>query len=1144
MFLAGSCIKYDEPAIRESDSITFITYLQQDRAQGTKSFSSHITGESADWSLELKTKASLVSKLEGAAYVLGYTYDESIATDQEPWDMLADAGYYFNGDELKASTSVRWGLINTDKIKIYVYTPVSIDGATVSTAGGPVISYTLPPYRNTDGTPGQTDIITAVKDVSEQEFGKTVPLTFNHALTALKFRMGFPCTVKSITISGVYNKADYTIGSGWSNHSVAEGGTYTVDFGTAGKAVAADEELITDSDVLMMIPQTLPFGNTDNPLIQVTYNDGTGDKTISSSLKRLKWEEGKLITYTIHKKASLEYIYFDLNAGCVTIQKGKYTGYVYKNNGKDLHTVTGDHQSGNNYYVYQSTNAAKHGWSGEPEAEGSTFSIPDYPLVTLDGGKTLWSDFITNNRNVEQVIKAWDDSLGAGKTNGKNGNEPLYSIQPNTQGAKGAVRDAGREVTKNYIYVKGNLGDVNMVIDNIYSSYQQPYVPARSKGSITFLPSENGNTTLVLNMIGDSRLGCIHYTNTNEGYNNGLVFEGTGSLTVADADYYRVKNNFGYEGYYSNRGCSVIGSNDNSDHAYNITINSGVIFSGATKAEYCTAIGGGGNGNSRVTINGGIVSAVASGTGTAIGGGTGVQSQGGKGEVIINNGNVYAYNHANCLNIPTSAIGGAGSEQKEGNVGHITINGGNIYAESGLGTAIGGGSSATKKGGTAYVYINDGIVVAKSLANSSGIGGGSSYTSKSSSSALNGGDAIIKIGITGKKPIVRTGSIGGGFTGAAKGKIGYADVEIHNGDIQAQFVMAASDNNRFYMKGGIIRNSYHTDNDYIHIQENGGAVYMEQGTFLMKGGDIMNCTGQNGGAVYIKGTDATTFTMNGGSISNSIADNNGGALYLEGGKVTLNGGTIKGNLAEKGNGGGVCIVGGNFDMPSGSTATIEGNAANSYNTSNCGKGGGVYVSSASSDVTVDILSGSIKGNSSDRYGGGLCVDMGTAASIAANVTVGEAAQAISSNPLVQGNKTFLEGGGLYVNGAKANITINNGEISGNYTAGYVANADVANEGGMVTLNGGNVNSVTVTYMPNGGSVSLDGASVESVSQKIVTATNSKMAVPGEFSRAGWRISRWHTRPDGDDTKGTAYATGATLNLNANVTLYAQWEPTT
>ena len=138
----------------------------------------------------------------------------------------------------------------------------------------------------------------------------------------------------------------------------------------------------------------------------------------------------------------------------------------------------------------------------------------------------------------------------------------------------------------------------------------------------------------------------------------------------------------------------------------------------------------------------------------------------------------------------------------------------------------------------------------------------------------------------------------------------------------------------------------------------------------------------------------------------------------------------------------------------------------------------------------------------------------------------------------------MEGGGLYVNGAKANITINNGLISDNYTAGYVSNPDVANEGGMVTLNGGKVKSVTVTYMPNGGSVSFEGSVVESVSQKIVTATNSKMVVPGTFSRAGWRISHWHTRPDGDDTKGTRYETGATLNLSKDETLHAQWEPTT
>ena len=765
----------------------------------------------------------------------------------------------------------------------------------------------------------------------------------------------------------------------------------------------------------------------------------------------------------------------------------------------------------------------------------------------------LWSDFITNNKIVEDVIRAWDDSLGAGKTTSRTSGTKYSYNDPNAAGAKGAVRDANREATKNNISIAGDLGVVNLIIDNIYSTFQQPYNASRSKGGITFLPTYDGNSKLIINMVGDSRLGCIHYTNRNEGFNNELVFEGTGSLTVADADYFRMENPYGLTGYYSNRGCSVIGSNDDvnkGDHAYNITINSGVLFAGATKAEYCTAIGGGGNGYSRVNINGGVVTAVASGTGTAIGGGTGVSDAGGKGYVNIRNGNIYAYNHANCLNIPTSAIGGAGSNNKQGNEGIIKIYGGNIYAESGLGTAIGGGSSATKQGGPAFVYIYDGIVVAKSLALSSGIGGGSSGTR--STSSLNGGNATIEIGSTTGNPIVRTGSIGGGQKSGKNGKIGSAKVTIINGDIQAQFVMASSPDNVFNMKGGIIRNSYHTE-EYRHIQNNGGAVYMEEGTFRMTGGTIKNCSADNGGAVYIKGTTTTSFTMVGGSIERSTAVNNGGAVYLEGGTVTLRGGSIINNLASQGNGGGICVVGGNFfmhDTTGVEAPIIENNAAYSRNHEGCGSGGGIYVASSeqnTSNIEVEILSGKIINNTSDRTGGGLSVDMASS-NRQALVSVGKDSSITVDNPLISSNRASIFGGGLYVNGQNANIVINNGKIDGNITSGYVSNPNVANEGGMVTLNRGTVSHVVVTYLPNDNNATvkdLEGNTVDSrqLTQNIVTATNSKIVLPGTFERMGWIIEAWHTRPDYDDTKGRRIEVNETLNISSNLKLYAIWRYT-
>jgi hypothetical protein len=503
-------------------------------------------------------------------------------------------------------------------------------------------------------------------------------------------------------------------------------------------------------------------------------------------------------------------------------------------------------------------------------------------------------------------------------------------------------------------------------------------------------------------------------------------------------------------------------------------------------------------------------------------------ANGGPGEVHITGGNVYAYNFANIWNIASSAIGGGGSMGQIGSAGTVNISGGYIYAYSALGTAIGGGSSSSKQGGNATINITGGYIVAKSnnsVAN--GIGGGTGGTD----AGVNGGTAKVTIG---GNPIIRTGSIGGGKTNNASGHIGSADINISGGDIQAQFVMAAGAGvpPTFNMSGGLIRNSDTDDTEYLHVQKNGGAVYLEEGSFTMSAGEIRQCYAERGGAIYIKGSPSTTFNMTGGKITECVAKNDGGAVYLEGGMVTFSGGELSHNLAGRGNGGGFCIVGGNFSMPEGGTASIIENAAFSDNTIG-GKGGGLYVTSAGSDVTVDIISGNIINNSSDKVGGGISVDMTGNETSSANVTVGKT-DGGNLNPLISDNHTIVMGGGLYAKGIKAGITINSGKIALNTISGYVSNPDVANEGGMVTLNGGDVTHVTVTYNNNG---AFYGTEVETAQQKIVTSTNSTMIVPVRFEKLGYEHSGWNTRPDG---KGITYTEGQIMNLSSDLTLYAQW----
>lgn len=1135
---------------RPSDVICFTATLGDQAVSGiSRSTSGHLAIEEEEWRLEgmategkTESRATIMSMLEGEARVLGYVDGTSFMDDV----------FQFNGDELTTTEApVYWKDINGTNVHLYAYAPKNItDNGGLATLEGTTLKITVP----ADVT-NQKDVIAESVQVASNH-GKSVPMTFDHILTAIRFKAGFDCTVKSITVTKVANYGEYAIGQQrWSNMGTATM-DYTISFGDGKTFSKGDVMTVENKDVMMLIPQTL---SADSEVILKMENDSE----IKASIGYMEWQPGKLITFTLYEGDAPDYIYLDLAADTIFIEGNTYSGAYYETvEGKtEKVELTNESFSADDiFYVYQSTSSNR----TSTGKIGGKFVLPEYVEVTYEGKP--WRDYITNNTIVENVIHAWDNEAGAGKGN----------ADPNGEGSQGAVRKAKREATKHRIQINGTTQNVNLTIDNIYSSYQQAST-SRTKGSIAFVPSEN--STLTINVVGDNRLGCVHYNNTSKPNNNSIVFEGTGSLTVADTDYRTsyAKDPTSIEdvvgdanpGYYSNHWCAAIGNSDNSNDCYGIVVNSGTIFAGTTKAENCTALGAGGNGYGEVTINGGTITAVATTTGTAIGGGIGYRNDGGQGKVVINGGNVYAYNFANRWEIPSSAIGGAGTRKANGAQGTVQINAGYVYAYSALGTAIGGGSSQWKKGGDAEITISGGTVIAKSGSNlSAGIGGGTgnsgveiSENHENMSVDRNGGNAEVKIN---GPAVVRTGSIGGGGTGnMTKDKIGNATITISDGDIQAQCILAAGsgDTPAFTMTGGTIRNSNTFDTEYLHVKPQGGAVYLEDGKCEISGGTISNCTAETGGAIYIAGNYNETeqkynasFTMSGGTIKECTSRTDGGAVYLKGGDMTLTGGTISDNLAQDGNGGGLYLMEGSFEM---SNATIMKNSA-IYREKKQGNGGGVYITTsaeAKNDVSVSILSGSITGNTSDRKGGGICVVMpeGKDADgnlLLADVTVGNSTNS-TEGPVISGNSALVSGGGLYVEGAgefnenaagsfygfNTRITMDNGRIKENKTTAYVPNEDVVNEKGIVKLNGGDLNAVTVTFHGNGGKTT-DGQQ-DMFEQWIVTAANNVLVAPAfrHEQYVNLKIKSWNTRADG---QGTDYTQGALINVNADIDLYAQW----
>ncbi|MBQ2818972.1 MAG: hypothetical protein IJF14_01160 [Clostridia bacterium] len=100
----------------------------------------------------------------------------------------------------------------------------------------------------------------------------------------------------------------------------------------------------------------------------------------------------------------------------------------------------------------------------------------------------------------------------------------------------------------------------------------------------------------------------------------------------------------------------------------------------------------------------------------------------------------------------------------------------------------------------------------------------------------------------------------------------------------------------------------------------GGAIYVEGGKLTLTGGNISNCrtaggTYNNGGAIYAKNSE---LTVNGVTISNNTAVWQGGGVFAIDSTVTMNSGNISSNTATGHMGGGVALYSTDFVMNGGS----------------------------------------------------------------------------------------------------------------------------------------------------------------------------------------------------------------------------------
>lgn len=213
-----------------------------------------------------------------------FMYNETVTLNKDEGRWYPTGTYYWPGKK---------------QLSFYAWFPSAADGMTLTgntDVGAPVITYTVP-----DDVKKQQDVMSAVvigKDNPTLADGfATTDLTFNHALSAVKFVAGddLPnCVVKSIKLDGVRYKGTYTLGTdAWTLTDDTQAFTLRLNKVVTGNGGAITED--GKGETLFMMPQTL----SDDVKIEVVLNDGTADFTVGASIGGTKWEMGKTYTYHI-----------------------------------------------------------------------------------------------------------------------------------------------------------------------------------------------------------------------------------------------------------------------------------------------------------------------------------------------------------------------------------------------------------------------------------------------------------------------------------------------------------------------------------------------------------------------------------------------------------------------------------------------------------------------------------------------------------------------------------------------------------------------------------------------------------------------------------------------------------------------------
>ena len=226
----NGCVEEMDVHVTDSEQISFTAVLPAMTRSGNveRSMTETLYEETRDWGWDAymespKTKGLPLMQLEGNAGVTAYQYDGEWKGTETSWSGLTNADYTFDGNALIGKMN-RWSDVRTENLRVYAYAPYISAAGAGTISGSQTITVTV-----AGNVEDQIDIIAAENDVKVADAkGNSIPLTFDHILTAVRFRAGFECTVKYVSVSGIYGTGTYTLGSGWDMSGATPDAAYSV----------------------------------------------------------------------------------------------------------------------------------------------------------------------------------------------------------------------------------------------------------------------------------------------------------------------------------------------------------------------------------------------------------------------------------------------------------------------------------------------------------------------------------------------------------------------------------------------------------------------------------------------------------------------------------------------------------------------------------------------------------------------------------------------------------------------------------------------------------------------------------------------------------------------------------------------------